>query len=186
MTIELRRYRFNVEQYHKLGEIGLFAEGDRIELIDGDLALMSPRSTHHIACVINLGALLVMAFLETGVVSVQNPIRLNDFTEPLPDFAVFRPQPHGYRESMPTGRDTLLVIEVADSTVRYDRNIKLPRYAEAGVPEVWIVDLQANEIEISWAARGRRYTSSRVYLPGQVVESPTVSELRLDVDAILV
>lgn len=186
MTLELQRYRFNVQQFHQLGEIGIFAEGDRIELIDGDLAVMSPRSTRHVACVNTLNKSLVLTLHETAVVSVQNPIRLNDFTEPLPDFAVFRLQPHGYRESMPTGHDTLLVIEVADSTLRYDRNIKLPRYAEAGVPEVWIVDLQANEIEISWAAQGRRYTSSRIYLPGQVVESPTVSELRLDVDAILV
>jgi Uma2 family endonuclease len=185
MSAEYARFHFNADQFERLVETGILTEDDRVELIDGELVTMSSIGSLHVACVNALTTLLVLALPERGIVSVQNPVRLSDATEPIPDVSVLRPKRHRYRDALPSGKDVLIAIEVADTTALYDRTVKIPRYAASGVKEAWLVDLQANAVEVHWSVRSGRYTSSRVYKAGDVVVSPSIRSLTVDVNAIL-
>lgn len=129
-----------------MGEAGIFAEGERVELIEGEVVEMNPIGSRHMRCVNELNWLLGRQIGDDGLrVSVQNPIKLNAGLEPQPDLAVIRARDYG--DSLPEPEDALLVIEVSDTTLRYDRNVKLPLYARAGIGEAWIVDLPNEAIE---------------------------------------
>ena len=142
---QLTRWRFTVHDYHRMGEAGILHEDDRVELIEGELVEMTAIGTRHFSCVNRLTRMLVMNVGDEAIVSVQNPVRLNEYNEPQPDFTVIRPR--DYRESLPKPEDVLLLIEVSDTTLAYDRGVKLPLYARAGIREVWIVDLPGETIE---------------------------------------
>jgi Uma2 family endonuclease len=120
---------------------------DRVELIEGEIVKMSPIGSCHAACVRRLDALLNHEVSNQAQVSVQNPVRLNDFSEPEPDIALLRPRDDFYADSHPTSDDVFLVIEAADTSVEYDRSIKLPLYARAGIPQVLIVNMPGEIIE---------------------------------------
>jgi hypothetical protein len=124
---QVTRWRFTVHDYHRMGEAGILHEDDRVELIEGEIVEMAAIGTRHFSCVNRLNWLLVMSVGDEAVVSVQNPVRLNEHTEPQPDLTVIRPR--NYTESLPVPEDVLLLIEVSDTTLAYDRNIKLPLYA---------------------------------------------------------
>jgi Uma2 family endonuclease len=142
---QLTRWRFTVHDYHRMGEAGILHEDDRVELIEGELVEMTAIGTRHFSCVNRLTRMLVMNVGDEAIVSVQNPVRLNEYNEPQPDVTVIRPR--DYRESLPMPEDVLLLIEVSDTTLAYDRGVKLPLYARAGIREVWIVDLAGEAIE---------------------------------------
>ena len=155
-TREVTRRRFTVQEYHRMAEAGILHEDDRIELIDGELVEMSAIGTRHFSCVNRLNHLLVGSVGDDVIVSVQNPVRLNDYSEPQPDVALIWTR--DYSESLPTPEDVLLLIEVSDTTLAYDRGLKLSRrYARAGIPEAWIVDLQGEKIEHHTGPSGDRY-----------------------------
>jgi len=135
-------------EYHRMGEVGILGEHDRVELIEGELVAMSPIGTYHIGTVIKLSHELVQAVGDRALVSVQNSVRLDDLSEPEPDFALLKPRPDFYRDAHPTPADVLLLIEVADSSLNYDRAVKRTLYARHGIPELWIIDLAAGEVEI--------------------------------------
>jgi Uma2 family endonuclease len=142
---QVTRWRFTVNDYHRMGEAGILHEDDRVELIEGEIVEMAAIGTRHFTCVNRLNRMLVMGAGEAAVVSVQNPVRLNEHTEPQPDIAVIRPR--DYSESLPLPEDALLLVEVSDTALAYDRNVKLPLYARAGIGELWIVNLPAGTIE---------------------------------------
>jgi Uma2 family endonuclease len=142
---QVTRWRFTVHDYHRMGEAGILHEDDRVELIEGEIVEMAAIGTRHFSCVNRLTRMLVMGVGEAAVVSVQNPVRLDEHTEPQPDLTVI--QPRDYTESLPLPEDVLLLVEVSDTTLAYDRNVKLPLYARAGIGEVWIVNLPAGTIE---------------------------------------
>ena len=132
-----------------MADSGILGEDDRVELIDGAIIDMAPIGQDHAASVNGLNRTLVMACGHLGIVSVQNPLRLDRFNEPQPDFVVFRPRDDSYRTgARPGPEDTLLVVEVADSSLRHDRLVKLPLYARAGIVEVWIVDLRRRTVDV--------------------------------------
>jgi Uma2 family endonuclease len=133
--------RFSVEDYHRMGETGILGPELRTELIDGEVVEMPPIGHPHAGTVNLLGDLLREALGRRAIIAVQNPVFLDDHTEPLPDIALLRPRADYYRNGHPTPDEVLLIIEVADSSLAYDRDVKLPRYARAGIPEVWLVDL---------------------------------------------
>lgn len=153
---DVKRYRLTVDEYHAMGEAGIFHEDDRVELIDGQIIIMSPINDPHVACVIRLDKLLhrrILQHLETELfVSVQNPVRLGAHDMPEPDLVITTAASRA-----PRAADVLLLIEVADSSLTYDRDVKLPRYAAAGIPEVWIVDLRAEQIEVYREPFGEQY-----------------------------
>ena len=125
-----------------MAEVGLLAPDARVELIEGEIADMAPIGTEHSSVVDQLAQLLMRAVGDLGIARIRGPIRLSQVSEPEPDVAMLKPRADFYRHEHPTGTDTLLLIEVSDSTLRYDRDVKVPLYARHGVPEVWIVDLQ--------------------------------------------
>jgi Uma2 family endonuclease len=141
-------HRLSVDDYHKMGEAGIFGHDDRVELIEGRLIDMAPIGSDHAGKVIQLNAMLNRIFSRLALVSPQNPIRLSEHSEPQPDFAILRLRDDFYRTSHPQPQDVLLVIEVSDTSVRYDREMKIPLYARYGIPEVWLLDLPNTQLEI--------------------------------------
>ncbi|WP_058558012.1 Uma2 family endonuclease [Thiohalocapsa sp. ML1] len=133
--------RFSVADYHRMGESGILGPELRTELIDGEVVEMPPIGHPHAGTVKLLSNLLKERLGPAAIVSVQDPVWLDDHTEPLPDIALLRPRADYYRNGHPTPDEVLLIIEVADSSLAYDRDVKLPRYARAGIPQVWLVDL---------------------------------------------
>lgn len=147
MTAQLLTHKFTTEQYHLMYEAGVFAEGERLELINGEITEMAPIGRKHAACVNRLVTLFTKKLGDRIIASVQNPIRLANNSEPQPDFAILKLRNDFYEDSLPTPTDILLIIEVADSTISYDREVKMPLYAAAGIPEMWLFDLNSKIIE---------------------------------------
>jgi Uma2 family endonuclease len=179
------RRALTVAEYHRMGEVGILTERDRVELIEGELIAMSPIGSEHAGTVNALNRLLVQAVGERGVVAVQNPVRLDDLSEPQPDFAVLKPRADDYRRATPRSADVLLIVEVADTSLAYDRDVKRSLYARYGVPEFWIVNLATNEVEVCGAPTGDQYASvSHVGRDG-VLEPELLSGVTIAVAAIL-
>lgn len=140
-------YRFTREEYYRMGEAGLFAD-KRVELLDGEIITMAPQNSPH-AAITNRIAYVLMRLLGTAVsIRIQTPIVLDDWSEPEPDIAVCQPDPDDYEREHPKAGDVLLVIEVADASLSYDRGRKVAAYAGSGIPEYWIVNLVDRRIEV--------------------------------------
>lgn len=136
------KHRITVEDYHRMGEAGVLAADARTELIEGEILDMAPIGSRHASVVNRLNRLLVSAVGDRAIVQVQGPVRLGDLSEPEPDLALLKPRTDYYRDALPGATDVLLIIEVADTTQRLDRRVKVPLYARYGVTEVWVVDLE--------------------------------------------
>ena len=157
------RRPITVAEFLRMGEVGILGPRDRVELIEGELIAMSPIGSEHAGAVNALTRRLVQVVGERGIVAVQNPVRLDDLSEPQPDFAVLKPRSDDYRKATPRPGEVLLIIEVADSSLSYDRGVKRSLYARHGIPEFWIVNLTAGEVEVCRAPSGDSYASvSRV------------------------
>jgi Uma2 family endonuclease len=141
MEVWPQRHRITVDEYHRMAEVGLLAPEARVELIEGEIIDMAPIGPPHSSVVNQLTRLLVRALDDQAIVQVQGPIRLSRSSEPQPDLALLKPREDFYRHRHATGADMLLAIEVSESSLRYDREIKAPLYARHGVPELWIIDL---------------------------------------------
>jgi Uma2 family endonuclease len=148
MVLRLLPGPFTVDAYHRLAELGVLDEDDRVELLDGQIVAMTPIGGAHAACVIRLNALLSRRAGNDICVSVQNPVVLAERWEPQPDLAVLRRAAGLSGAWLPSPEDVLLVIEVADTSLERDRDVKIPRYAAAGIPEAWLVDLAGNAISV--------------------------------------
>ena len=142
-----RTHTFTVEEYHRMGEAGVLPPDTAFELIRGEIVERSPIGSVHAAVVAQLNRLLVMAAGEDALVWTQNPLHLDDLSEPQPDLALLRPRADNYAERLPGPADVLLVIEVADTTLAYDREVKLPLYGAAGVAEAWLIDLNGGCVD---------------------------------------
>ncbi|HEY7067276.1 MAG TPA: Uma2 family endonuclease [Chloroflexota bacterium] len=147
-TATLATYRFTVDEYYRMAEAGILTPVQRVELIEGEIVAMAPIWNRHAACVDRLTHDFVLGLGDQAIVRVQGPLRLHDYSEPEPDLIILRPRSDFYASGHPGPGDTLLVIEVADTTERYDRQVKVPLYARAGIPEVWLVDLTAGTVTI--------------------------------------
>ncbi len=163
-------------------ESGILAEGDRVELMDGEVRQMNPIGSRHAAIVNRMNSILTNRLVQQAIVSVQNPVILNDFTEPQPDIVVLRPRDDFYMRALPGPEDMMLVIEVADSTLEYDRDEKIPRYARMRIPEVWLVDVNDPQVTLYVHPSGDRYQEVLVFAPGQELESVEIQSLRLSID----
>ncbi len=142
------RRPITVAEYYRMAEVGILGERDRVELIEGELIAISPIGTYHTGTVNKLTHSPVHAVGERAIVAVQNPVRLDDLSEPQPDFALLRPRPDFYRDAHARAADVLLLIEVADTSLNYDRAVKRALYARHAIPEFWIVDLTSAEVEV--------------------------------------
>jgi Uma2 family endonuclease len=153
------RRPLTVAEYHRMGEVGILTEDDRVELIEGELIAMSPIGSEHSGTVNALTRILVQTVGDRGVVAVQNPVQLDDLSEPQPDFAVLKPREDDYRRATPRPDEVLLIVEVANTSLAYDRAVKRSLYARHGIPEFWIVNLAAGEVEVCRVPTGDQYAS---------------------------
>ncbi len=148
-AVAIPRHRFTVDDFARLGEVGIFTEDDCVELIDGEIRDMTPIGQPHAWIVNRLTLRLVTCLAGRAYVSVQKPLRLDRYTEPQPDLVVARGGEDDYADRHLEAGDILLVVEVADSSLRYDRTEKMPRYAGAGIPEAWLVDVAGGAVIVS-------------------------------------
>ena len=171
------RHKLDVHAYHRMAEAGIFRETDRIELIEGDLMDMAPIGQGHAALVCSLSEALFIACSGRAIVWIQNPIRLDLHNEPQPDLAVLKRRSDFYAIGhRPGPADTLLVIEVADSSVRFDRTVK-PLYARAGIVEYWIVDLKQRRLDAHRVPRGDDYAEVTTHSSGDTLALAAAPEI---------
>jgi Uma2 family endonuclease len=154
----LTRYRLSVDDYYKMAQTGVLPPEAHVELINGEVIDMPPMGSKHGSRVARLERLLHESISRRAIVRTQLPLRLNKFDEPEPDLALVKFRADFYEDAHPGGVDVLLLIEVAESSARYDRQIKIPLYARHGVPEVWIVDLEAGLVRFFRQPHGDGYT----------------------------
>ena len=146
--LTIPRRLLTVDEYHTIGTAGVLKEDDRIELIEGEMIEMAPIGSRHLAKVNRLARLLSQCIGDQAIVSVQNPIALPPHNEPQPDLALLKPRADDYEGKLPSAEDILLVIEVADTTLAYDRDAKMPIYARHDIVETWLVDIQGQTVSI--------------------------------------
>ena len=188
MTI-LTPKRFTIEEYHRLAELGFLTEDERVELIKGEIIQMVAKGTAHINCCRNLLKQLLILLLGRAELQCQDPIVLPSNSEPEPDFTILRIRDDNYRFALPNLADVLLVIEVSDSTLKYDREVKSSLYAEAGISDYWIFNLVDNHLEVYSEPyqdmQGKfGYAMKRIILPNQTVTLPGFPDLALDLSRV--
>lgn len=162
MVAELIRHKFNRQDYHHLLEVGVLQPGDRVELIQGEIIQMSPISSLHAAHVNRLNYLFAQKFGSQVLIAVQNPVILDDYSEPQPDIALLRPREDFYAAGHPQVEDIFLLVEVANTTLEVDRQIKIPLYASSGIQEVWLVNTRDQSLEVYRCPLGNTYQEVQV------------------------
>ena len=185
MDVELARHRFTVDEYHRMGEVGILAEDDRVELVDGEIVHMTPIGPRHVVRVAALHRRLQVLLEDRADIIVQSPIRLGPHHEPQPDVTLLRPPLSRYEARLAGPGDVLLVVEVADTSAVYDRGVKLPLYAAAGIPEVWLVDLAGEAVEVYRAPAATGYRDARRLVRGDRVAPGAFPDASLAVDEVL-
>ena len=180
------RHKLDVHDYERMVLVGILGERDRVELIRGEVLDMAPIGQGHEGTVNAMTQALVLACQGKAIVSVQNSIRLDRWSVPQPDFAVFRYRADFYLEGRrPSPADVLLLIEVSDSSVRYDRDVKLPLYAAAGIPEYWIMDLQRRVVGAYKQPDGNRYAVEAEFRGGDEVPLFAAPDIVVALPAVL-
>ncbi len=180
------RRRFTVDEYRKMAESGILAEDDRVELIEGEIVDVSPIGAAHASLVLRLNRVLVRLTGDHASVAVQNPVELSAESQPQPDLALLKPRADDYASWLPRPPDILLVIEVADSSVAYDRDIKIPLYGRAGIPEAWLIDLSGSgSIEIHRGPTPRGYRERVRPERGEAIPVPGLAGVVVAVDDLL-
>lgn len=169
MEVSVTRHLISLSDYHRMIEADILTENDKVELIHGEIIEMSPIGYKHIAAVNRISNILKEVLGKKAIVSVQNPIPVSDHSEPEPDITLLKPDPEFYASGHPELKDVLLVIEVADSTWHYDREVKRPLYAEAGIPELWLVNVNKHEIEVHRTPTTDTYKHISIMRPGDSV-----------------
>ena len=185
MSRKLAKHWITADEYERMGEGGVFPPDARLELIEGEIYEMSPIGSPHAACVKFLSELLHSLFGGTLTIGIQDPIRLNDFSEPQPDVSLLRRRDDFYRGAHPTPADVLLVVEVSDTTAETDRKVKIPLYARVGIPEAWLVNIPDGRIEVYSDPSGDAYGQVKQFGRGEQAQSETLPNLVVEVSDVL-
>jgi Uma2 family endonuclease len=185
MPIRVEKRRFSVHEYHRMAEVGILSEDDHVELIAGEILEMSPIGSRHAACVGRLNRLLNRLVELDAIVRVQDPIRVDGYSEPEPDVALVKPRGDFYSREHPGPGDVLLLVEVADTSVERDLEVKLPLYTRAGIPGAWLLDLPAERIEIHSRPDSGEYRETVRMKRGETIASRTIPGLEVAADDIL-
>jgi Uma2 family endonuclease len=185
MGTDVTKRLFTVDEYHKMAKAGILHEYDRVELIDGEIIQMSAIGLRHMVCVNRANTFFIRAFGDRAVVSPQNPVRLSDWTEPQPDVVVFKPRSDFYAGKRPTPEDVIFTVEVADSTLSYDQKVKLPRFAAAGIPEVWIEDLKHDILLVHRDPIGSIYKTILTLSAGDSISPASFPDVAFSVGELL-
>lgn len=179
------RRRFTTDEYEQMSLAGVLAEDDRVELIEGEIVEMSPLGPQHAACVDRLNRSLQRLVGDRAIVRVQNPIRLGEYSLPQPDIALAQSRDDFYAGNHPEPEDVLLLIEVSDSSLAYDRDVKLPLYARAGIAEVWLVALLPQVVEVYRVPGADGYGEKRTVGRSQSITPIHFPDVELIVEQIL-
>ncbi len=180
-----RRRLFDVDEYHQLAAAGVLDEDDRVELIAGEIVQMAPIGPAHAGKVNRLTEFFVQRFQGRAIVTVQNPVRLDRYSEPQPDVVLLRWRDDFYENKTPEPSDILLLVEVAHSSLAFDRNVKLRLYARAGIPEVWLLDVGKRQLTVHRSPGPDGYADERTVGPGESLAPAAFPEDGIDVDEIL-
>ncbi len=183
-TVPTRR-RFTVAEYYAMADAGILSENDRVELLDGDLIVMPPIGNWHGGSVKLFANTFPPILQGRAIIAVQDPVRLDEHSEPQPDVMLLRWRDDFYRNDHPGPADVLLLIEVADSSIEFDRTVKLAAYARAGIPEVWIVARPERRIEVYSDPDAGSYATVRYHSPGETVAPQAFPDISLTVDQII-
>jgi Uma2 family endonuclease len=180
-----RRHRITVDEYYRMAEAGLLAPDARVELIEGEIFDMAPIGIDHNGVVNQLSHLFNKAVNNLAIVQTQGVVRLDRASEPQPDLALLVPRADFYRRAHPSPADVLLLIEVSDSTLRYDRDVKVPLYARHGIPEVWIVDLPNEQLLIYRSAADGKYLDQSIMKEPGVTPVAAIPGVEVDLSGLL-
>ncbi|AFY72148.1 protein of unknown function DUF820 (plasmid) [Thalassoporum mexicanum PCC 7367] len=184
VTAQVTKKLFTVDEYYRIYQAGVISDHDRVELIAGEIVYMSPVGTKHATCVDRLNHILMSQLIDRIQLRVQSSIQLPPNSQPQPDLALLKRKADFYISAHPTPADIYLLIEVADSSLAFDRNVKMPMYAAAGILEVWLVDIEAQCIEVYWLATGDRYGSSQIYRAGESISLQAFPDVQVPVVAV--
>lgn len=185
MPVQAPRRLFTVDQFHQMAEAAIFGEDDRVELLAGEIVDMTPIGSRHAACVTRLTHLFGPHAAEAFLLRIQHPVQLDDYSEPQPDVAVVKVRSDFYRDAHPRPADVLLLIEVADTSVEIDRAEKIPLYAASGVPEVWIVDLNAEHVDVYRDPASGGYRTHETVVRGGSLRPAALSQIELSADDVI-
>jgi Uma2 family endonuclease len=188
MTITTAK-RFTIAEYDRLAELGFLSEDDRVELIRGEIIPMVSKGKPHSVCETRLERELFKLVGERATLRGQQPIIIPDYSEPEPDRVIVKNRPDDYLSNHPTPDDILLLIEIADSSLKYDQEVKLPLYAEAGIADYWIFNLVENHLECYSEPlhdfQGKfGYRRKLIYLSNELVYLPCFPDLVLDLSKV--
>jgi Uma2 family endonuclease len=185
MSVQIQRRLFTVQEYHLMAEAGVFQDCERVELIEGEIIQMAAIGRRHAARVDRLSELFYDRLRRRAIIRVQNPIYLDDRSEPQPDIALVRRRADFYEESLPNSGDILLLVEVADSTVDFDRDVKVPNYSRSGIQEVWLWDLEANCLEVYREPTANGYSLIQKFEGGEIISPLAFPDFEVSIDLIL-
>ena len=185
MRTEVTKKLFTVDDFYRMGDAGIFGPEERVELIEGEIILMSPIGDRHQECVDRANELFVLAFHGRARVRIQGPTRLSNISEPLPDLLLLKPRSDYYGSGHPKPGDVFLVIEVAMTTLRFDMRVKLPMYAKYEIPEVWIEDLPHNSLQIYRNPIAGKYTSNATLHRGDSISPSAFPETVFKINDLL-
>ena len=163
MAVQLAKRLISVDEYHTMAEAGILTTDDRVELIHGEILEMNPIGKKHRSTVIKIENNLKELFGNKALISVQNPININDLNEPEPDVAILKTRKDFYDNHAILPDDIYLIIEVSDTTYQVDKEVKLPLYAVGSIPEYWIVNLAAEQIEVYTHPSNGRYKKMEIF-----------------------
>jgi Uma2 family endonuclease len=183
--VPLSRRRFTVEEYRRMAHAGILTEADRVELIDGEIIQATSIGRRHAACLAQVTRRLTEVLGDRALVWPQNPVRLPRDTEPQPDVTILRPPADDYIRRPPAAEHVLWLVEVADVSYRYDRYVKLPLYARAGIPEAWIIDLTHEVVEVHRHPSSRGYRSTHTAERGGTLKPEAFADITLAVADLL-
>jgi len=186
MQTELHKHLFNVTDYYRMADTGIFPVGAHVELIEGEVIDMAPIGSRHASVVSALAQTLTLQLGNKAIVRIQDPIHLGSFSVPQPDIAIVKAKADYYREGHPVADDVLLLIEVADSTVDYDLKIKIPLYAKHGIAECWLVDLNKSILFKFVDSNKEGYRTQRIHQINDVIEPEQLSQVRIKLSQFLI
>ena len=183
--MQLLTRKFTVEQYHKMVDVGILSEQDRVELIRGEIIEMSPIGLKHAACIKRLNQLFSKKLGDLVLIGIQDPVQLNDISQPQPDVVLLKPRDDFYQSRVPQAEDILLLIEVSDTTLKYDRETKIPLYGENAIQEVWLVDLNQHYLEVYRQPLKKGYQNIQKLQPPGIISLSFFPSFSLNLDEIL-
>jgi Uma2 family endonuclease len=185
MSLQYKKRLFSVDEYHQMITAGIIKEDDRVELIDGEIIAMPPIGPSHASNVDRLTSIFYFNLGNTIIVRIQSPIQLNDYSEPQPDVAILKYRSDFYKNNHPKPEDILLVVEIAETSVEYDRSFKIPRYAQSNIIETWLFDLKNKRIEMHRNPMNDIYQEIRIAQKGQQISCINFPNITFSVDDLL-